>query len=68
MRAGIVVNVTRFEYATDDVRLAEFGHPAKRVALRLSLRSVDPGQEIRELSNDDTYDAVGHRRPQESHC
>ena len=27
---------------------------------------VDPGQQIRELSNADSHDTVGHRRPQEA--
>jgi hypothetical protein len=31
-------------YSTDEDRLAEMGHPAKRVALRLALRSTDAGR------------------------
>ena len=35
--------IALFLYSTDEDRLAEFGHPAKRVALRLALRSTDAG-------------------------
>jgi hypothetical protein len=31
-------------YSTDEDRLAEMGQPAKRVALRLALRSTDAGR------------------------
>jgi hypothetical protein len=42
-RQRIMASDSRESYATDEDRLAELGRPAKRVALRLALRSIDAG-------------------------